>query len=386
MGADADWLHYNADFRRTGYEVLGISGQLISETLFPSPALFHVGDTEMSGYVLDTWRVSKRLQFNLGIRQDWDRRINALAWSPRLAFSWSPFASGRTRLSGGYAITHDAVTMDMLGRPLDQTAVTTSTGPPAVISFTIGNAALSLPRASNWTVNLDRQLSAHLYVTAKYLRRRGTDGFAFINTLAPDAPPSLLPLPNADTAGIYQLTNLRRDDYDSVGFSIRQTLSGQYEWMASYTHSRALSNAVLDPNSAQPLQVLPNLVPMPWDAPNRILAWTYLPLPWKNWAISALADMRTGFPFSVRDQSGLIVGAVDSYRYPLNFDLNLAIERMVTLRGYRFALRGGVDNLTNQANPTAVNNVTGTPQFLQFLGDEGRHFVVRIRFFGRVTK
>ncbi len=84
----------------------------------------------------------------------------------------------------------------------------------------------------------------------------------------------------------------------------------------------------------------------------------YLPLPWKNWAISVLADMRTGFPFSVRDPSGLVVGAVDSYRYPVNFDLNLAIERVVTLRGYRFALRGGMDNITNQANPTAVNNVT----------------------------
>jgi hypothetical protein len=68
----------------------------------------------------------------------------------------------------------------------------------------------------------------------------------------------------------------------------------------------------------------------------------------------------------------------------LNFDLNIVIERMLTLHGYRFALRGGMDNVTNQSNPTAVNNVTGTPQFLQFLGDEGRHFVVRIRFFGRV--
>ncbi len=28
----------------------------------------------------------------------------------------------------------------------------------------------------------------------------------------------------------------------------------------------------------------------------------------------------------------------------------------------------------------------GAPQFLQFLGDEGRHFVVRIRFFGRAGK
>jgi hypothetical protein len=391
VGGDGDWLHYNADFRRTGYEVFGLTGQLISETLFPTPARFHVGDTEASAFLLDTWRVTKQLQFTLGFRQDWDQKLSDVAWSPRLAFSWSPFASARTRISGGYSITHDAVTLGMLGAPLDQIAVTTQynaegmpAGPATLTSFTIPNSGLVLPRAGNWTLDVNHQLSPHVYVTAKYLRRRATDGFAFINTLAPDAPPSLLPLPNADSAGIYQLTNLRRDDYDSIAISVRQTLSGQYEWMASYTYSRALSNAVLDPNTAQPLQTLPNLVPMPWDAPNRVLAWGYLPLPWKNWAISALADMRTGFPFSVREASGLVVGTVDSYRYPLNFDLNIAIERMFTLRGYRFALRGGIDNATNQANPTAVKNVTGAPQFLQFLGDEGRHFVVRIRFFGRV--
>lgn len=389
-GADADWITYNGDFRRTGYQVLGTSGQLISQTLFPTPAIFRVSDTEMSAYLLDTWRVAQRLQFTLGIRQDWDQQISDLAWSPRLGFSWSPLAGNRTRISGGYSITHDAVTMAMLGLPLDQTALTTQynpngtpAGPAASSSFTIGDASLHLPRAANWTIEGDRQLTTHLSVTAKYLRRRGTDGFAFVNTLAPNAPPSLLPLPTGESAGIYQLTNLRRDNYDSVAVSIHQTLSGQYEWMASYTHSRALSNAVIDPNFAQPLQLLANLAPMPWDAPNRLLAWAYLPLPWKNWAVTALADMRTGFPFSVRDPTGVIAGAFDSYRYPMNFDLNLAIERMVTLRGYRFALRAGVDNLTDRANPTTVNNVTGTPQFLQFLGSEGRHFVLRIRFFGR---
>lgn len=391
-GIDADWLHYSADFRRTGYEVLGFAGQLLSETLFAAPARFKTTDAEFSTYLLDTWRVSQHLQFDLGIRQDRDQRLRALAWSPRLAFSWSPFAAGRTRIAGGYAITHDAITLDMLGRPLDQTALTTEynatgtpIGPAEPTTFAIGNTGFDLPRASNWTLDVDHQLASHVYLKVKYLRRRGTDGFAFVNTLAPDAPASLLPLPSGDAAGVYQLTNLRRDDYDSVSVSIRQTFSGQFEWMASYTRSRALSNAVLDPNSTEPLQVLPALAPMPWDIPNRFLAWAYLPLPRKNWSISALADMRTGFPFSVRDQTGVVVGAFDSYRYPLNFDLNLAIERMITLHQYRFALRGGVDNLTNQTNPTAVNNVTGGPQFLQFLGAEGRHFVVRIRFFGRAA-
>jgi hypothetical protein len=397
-GIDADLLHYNADFRDTGYEVVGLSGQLISETLFEAPAAFHLTNTEVSSWLLDTWRLSKRLQFTLGMRQDWDRRIPNLAWSPRAGFSWSPFASGRTRVSGGYTLTHDATTLDILGRPLNQTAFTTqynSNGtaiePAVPTTFTIGNAPLVLPRATNWTLGADHQLFTHVFLNAKYLRRRGTDGFAFVNSLAPNAPPSLLPLPAADSAGVYQLTNLRRDSYDSVQVSVRQTFSGQYEWMASYTRSRALSNAVLDPNTSQPLQVLPNLVPMPWDAPNRLLTWAYLPLPQgrllsrftKNWSVSAMADMRTGFPFSVRDQTGLIAGAVDSYRYPMHFDLNISIERMLTLRGYRFALRGGVDNLTNQRNPTAVNNVIGTPQFPQFFGYEGRHYVVRIRFFGR---
>jgi hypothetical protein len=393
VGTDIDWRHYDADYHRTGYEVLGLSGQLLSETLFPSPASFHVNDSEFSAYLLDTWRVSKRLQFNLGLRADRDQSIGAAAWSPRAAFSWSPFASARTKISGGYSITHDAVPMGVLGLPLDQAAVTTMynsngapVGPPALTTFAIGNSGLSLPRASNWTLDADRQLSAHVFLSAKYLRRRGTDEFAFIDTLDPNAPPSLLPLPGGESGGVYQLTNLRRDNYDSVSISIRQTLSGQYEWMASYTRSRALSNAVLDPDTPQPLQLVTDLVPMPWDAPNRLLAWGYLPLPWKNWAISVLADMRSGFPFSVREENGVIAGAVDSYRYPLNFDLNLAIERMVILRGYRFALRGGVDNLTSQANPTAVNNVIGAPQYLRFLGDEGRHFVVRIRFFGRAGK
>ena len=59
---------------------------------------------------------------------------------------------------------------------------------------------------------------------------------------------------------------------------------------------------------------------------------------------------------------------------------------MVTLHGYRFALRGGVNNLLDRPNPTAVNNVIGVPQYLQFVGDEGRHFVVRIRFFGRAGR
>ena len=393
VGTDSDWLHYNADFRRTGYEVLGLNGQLLSETLFSNPAQFHTTDAELSAYIVDTWRIAARLQLSLGLRGDHDQAIGATGWSPRAALSWSPFESGKTKVSGGYAITHDAVTLQMLGLPLDQTPITTiygadgtPTGPPVVSRFEILRGDLALPRAGNWTLSADQQLSTRLFVGVKLLRRRGSNGFAFVNTLEPNAPPSLLPGPNSQGNALYQLNNLRRDDYDSVQFSVRQTLSGQYGWSAAYLWSRSVSNAVIDPNSPVPVQDLANLVPTTWDVPQRIVARGYGPLPWKNWAISAFLDWRTGLPFSVRDQTGLIYGGVDSYRFPDNFDLNIAIERIFTLRGHRFALRGGMDNVTNQANASAVNNVLGTPNYLQLLGKEGRHFVVRIRFFQKSGK
>ncbi len=97
MGTDSDWLRYHADFRRTGYEVLGLSGQLLSETLFSKPAQFHTRDTELSAYVVDTWRIARRLQLSLGLRGDHDQSIDATGWSPRVAFSWSPFESGKTK-------------------------------------------------------------------------------------------------------------------------------------------------------------------------------------------------------------------------------------------------------------------------------------------------
>ncbi len=394
-GADADLLHYHGNFAWTGYEVLGLENQLISKTLFQLPTSAHLRDGEVSSFVLDTWSLSKRLQLTAGIRQDWEHAIGDTAWSPRVAFSWSPFHSASTRIAGGYSVTHDAVWQGTLAQPYTQMGLTTlygQNGVPTIVNavtvFGIGGypfGNLVLPRATNWTIGVDHEISSRVLLSAKYLRRRNRDGFAYVDTSYPPSPLSVLPLPD-QPGGIYQLSNLRRDNYDSVQVSVRQKLAGQFEWMASYTRSRAVSNAALDPSLVTPLEILPALAPVPWDAPNRFLAWAYLPLPWKNWAVSALADFRTGFPYSIQDQTAVVVGTFDQYRYPLNFDLNIAIERMFTFRGYRFALRLGANNLTGQANPTAVNNVVGGPGFQHFLGDEGRHFVVRIRFFGRAGK
>lgn len=392
VGADFDLIHYQADFVRTGYEQIGLAGTLLSQTVFAGSGAFQRSDLEASSYVVDSWRLRRNVQIEAGIRQDWDRAVDDVVLSPRASVSYAPFASGNTKLTAGYAITHDAANLALLSRPRDQTALTayynadgTAAGPPQATTFTLANGPLKLPRFENWSAGVDHRLPHRIDAGADYLRRRGSDGFSFVNTSSPTAGASgfqtLFGSPTLP--GVYALTNNRRDAYDAVHFVVRQSFSGQFEWMASYTRSRTVANAIPDLRTDQPFQVLNEFVPLLWDAPNRFLGWAYLPMPLKNWAIAVLADARSGFPFSVVDQYGQILGGADSHRFPSYFELNIHVERRFTFRGYRVAVRAGVNNVTDHLNPGGVNNLFGAPLYLQFLGDEGRHLVVRVRFFGR---
>jgi hypothetical protein len=377
VGSDLDRLGYSANFRRSAFEQIGFAGEVISKTTFQGSGVFDRPSAEVSSYILDTWRLRSNLQAALGLRQDWDELIRQVALSPRVSLVYSPSASGKTRLVGGYAITYDATNLSMFAQPLDQQAVLsrfnpdgTASGPSSITKFVIDSPRLRAPRSTNWSASLDRELPHRIYMSLNYLWRSTGNGLTYVD----------------GGEGALHLNNSRRDQYQSASIIARQTLARQYEWMVSYTRSQAVSNAVLNLTVDQTKQVVNNLGPMPWDAPNRFLASAYLAVPrFKNWAVAILADARSGFPFSVVDQAGNVIGAVDSRRYPGNFDLNLHIERQFVFRGYRFALRGGFNNITDHANPTAVNNVIGAPQFLQFIGTEGRHFVLRIRLFGRAA-
>jgi hypothetical protein len=379
IGSDLDRLDYAARFSRTAYEQIGLAGEVLSQTTFQGSGAFDRPGAEASSYLLDTWRLRPNFQIDLGLRQDWDELVGQIALSPRASFSYSPFSSHRTRITGGYAITYDATNLSLFSQPLDQQSVTvrynpdgTAAGPPVVTAFVIDNPRLRVPRSVNWSGSIDQELTHHIYASVNYLWRNTGDGFVY----------------SAGLDSLLHLTNQRRDEFRSTSVIARQTLSGGYEWMASYTRSRAVSNAVLNLTVDQTMQVADNFGPVPWDVPNRFLATAYLPFPggkpWlKPWAIAMLADARSGFPFSLVDQTGAVVGPVDSNRYPFTFDLNLHLERRFTFHGYRFALRGGFNNILDRPNPIAVNNTIGSPQFLQFYGNEGRHFVIRVRFFGR---
>ena len=392
-GFEVDRLGYSQETRRTGYQLFGVSNDLLRSVTFAGNANFSRPSLEASWYALDNWQVRRNLTFELGVRQDWDELVRRFSWSPRASFSYG--ITDHTRVSGGYAVIYDATTLEFFTRPLDQYSladVYSSNGTlfraNSLTLFTLGNQRLASPLVRNWTLGVDHLFPRRIRVNASLLRRRGGDQYAYVNTLPEPvvAPPEFAETYHAAyLEQIFNLTNARHDEYDSAQVTMHQPFAGRYEWMVSYTRSRAHSNTVIEQTIDQPLvvQSLDNTGPLPWDAPNRFLSWGYLPTLWKNWAVAYLLESRSGFPFSIQHENGDLIGAPDSQRFPNYLSLNLHLEWRFHFQKTRFALRGGFNNITNHINPTTVNNTLESPQYLVYYGSEGRHFVVRLRWLGK---
>ncbi len=391
-GIDVDRLDYSQDTHRTAFENVDQAGRLLRRVAFAGSGALARPSLEESLYVLDNWKIRSNLFVQAGVRQDWDELVRDAVLSPRVSFSYAPFPSRNTKISGGYAVTFDATTPRLFSQPSDEYSLTTNYNPdgsilngPAATVFTIA-PHLEMSRYQNWSLGVEQLLPHRILAGVNLLRRRGTKGLAYVNALNSGVP---LPAELATSfdatqfEGIYRLENARWDWYDSVEFRVEQPFGSGYEWMASYTRSRARSSTVVDVTVDQPQVIADNAGLLPWDTPNRFLSWGYLPTLWKNWAIGYLFETRSGFPFSVVDQAGRMQGPPNADRFPDYVNLNFHLEWTTHALGYRFALRGGFNNLTGHGNYTTVNNTLGSPQFLQFYGSDGRHFVLRIRWLGR---
>jgi hypothetical protein len=392
-GLDLDRLTFWQNTSRTGLEQYGPGGSLSRRVFFMGKGELSDSNVEVASYVQDSWRWKPSILVELGVRSDWDRILRSWQASPRIGFAWAPFGKTRTKLSAGYAVVHEATSLRLYSKPLDQYSVTSYFDPagalargPAITLFDYGASRPKSPRAQNWSTGFEQEWVNGASLRMGYLRRRGTRGFTYKDRLPYGPVPA-----EANFQGprvfdaVYTLGNDRRDVFDSFEVTLRQSLRKQYGWLASYTRSRALSNGVVDVNIDDPTTVLKNVGPMPWDAPHRFLGWAYLPLPWKDWAVATMVETRSGFPFSIQGGDGA-VRAVNSERFPAFFALNLHGERRFAFRGHRWEFRAGVNNLTNHSNPNVVNGNIDSQNFMHFYGGQRRSVNFRIRWLGKIAR
>lgn len=376
-GIDMDRLDYWQDIRRTGFVNYGVDNVLVREVTFAGNGRVSQSNFETAAYLEDSWRLRPHLLLELGLRSDWDQILHNWNTGPRAGFAWAPFGLQHTKISGGYGLLYDATNLGLFARTSDQVPISTLYGLPggapfsSISSFLIGQRHLESPRSQNFNLGVEQQFPNGFFTSVRAISRRGSHGLSYFDTtgLASDV--------------VYSLLDHRRDAYDALEFTVRHNMHKQYEWLASYTRSRVVSNAVLDLSADQPLIVLNNYGRLPWDAPNRFLSWGFLPAGLKNWSLMYLFEWHSGFPYSVRDERGDVIGNVNASRFPDFVELNLDVERQFEYRGQRWAWRMGVNNILGRLNPNFVNNDVNSPQYGQFFGGQRQSVGFRIRWLGK---
>jgi hypothetical protein len=374
MGGRADKVIYHGTVFRQPYQFKDDTSALLRQLTFGNTPYFSLNTMETGAFIQDRWSAMQRLVIEVGGRWDRDSFLNHDYFSPRAAGSLLVDKSSETKISAGVGVYYDRTNLSQLslaaqGPRIDQYFQPTPLTIPA--NFVVDPSRLTMPRFINWSAGIERRLPGKVYVRVDVLSRRGSHGWAYEQQ------------PNGD----FLLDTKRQDNHQSAQITVRKEFKRGYPFLLSYTRSRSKSNETIDfslDNFTTGTQVGG---PLPWDSPNQITSWGSTPLPgfWKfrkfDFAYSVL--YRTGFPFVTIDQFNRIVSGPDQFRLPNFLSVNPAIERKFAFRGYLWAVRGGIDNVTNSGNALFVDNLVTSPGFLNLAGFSHRTFNGRIRFLGK---
>ena len=377
LGADANRVIYRQQIERNPISIVGTDDVLQRQITFNGPAMFTATNLEFSGYAQDRWSPNDRMIIEYGLRFDWDQIVRDVLIGPRLAASYWVNQRTQTKMTAGIGIVYNATSLDVLTRPLQGSRFDQSfagagvpVGDPQITAFIANPQALRAPSFVNWSVGMEQMLPGAVYLQLDFLQRRGTHGLTYVNQ-SPVA-----------TTGLFLLSSTQNQTYDSLQVSAHRQFAATHELFLSYTHSAARSNAVVDFSLGNPIFAQQAGGPLPWDTPNRIISWGWVPL-FKKFDFAYSLEWRTGFPFSIVNQQQQIVGLPNRTRFPDYFALNVHLEHRFRLSGHEWAVRVGFNNATGRQNPFGVDNNIDSSTFMTFSGTQRRILTARVRLLGK---
>jgi hypothetical protein len=384
LGGRVDKIELHQTLFRVPTQFVDQNNVLLRQITFQNAPPFSLSTLESSAYVQDRWSAYERLLIEAGGRWDRDSYLGRDFFSPRLAGTYLLSPANETKLSAGVGIYYDRTNLSMVSASVQGTVTDQFFDPTShtithtiTTSFIVDPNRLTMPRFVNWSAGIESRLPKKVYVRLEFLSRHGKHGWGY--ELQPN--------------GNFFLGTDRQDRYDAVQITARKEFKRGYPFLVAYTRSNARSNQTID-FAIDNFIVGPQIAgPLPWDAPNQLVSWGSFPLLWKlkKFDIAYSTIWRTGFPFNVLNQFGELVPTPSPFRFPDFFTLNVALERKFNFKGYRWAARIGLEDITDRQNATSVNNTIppNVPinQFMPtFFGQSHRTLNGRIRFLGKATK
>lgn len=375
VGGRVDRVYLHQFDSRNPIQFVDATNTLLRQITFQNVAPFGLSTLESGAFIQDQWSARERMVIEAGGRWDRDSFLGRNMFSPRLAGAYLLDRGSETKLSAGIGIYYDRTNLDLVSQA-NQGSLTDVFFSPTPLTmqsaFIVNPNQLSMPRYVNWSAGLERRLPKSVYVKLEFLGRHGIHGWAYVNQ------------PN----GNFLLEDTRQDRYDGAQITLRKEFKRGYPFLLSYMRSKARSNQTIDFSLDNFISGEQQPGPLPWDSPNLLQSWGSTPLFWKlkKFDLAYSTIWRSGFPFFTVNQFGQLVSAPGEFRFSDFFTLNVAVERKFNFKGYHWAARIGIDNITNSLNPVTVDNNTNSPTFLTFFGAGHRTLNGRIRILGKAVK
>ncbi len=387
-------------------------------------------------FLQDEYRVSPRLSFNLGLRYELilypvldseaplplSRSVNRDTnnWAPRVGFSWSPSASNRTVIRGGYGLYYDTPNLGLFldasvlnGRRLLRYVVpgTDPNAPPFPTLLTAGSPGLRATPpnvnafspdlrtmyAQQATFQLERALTSSLSLNLQYQWMATRQGL-FAQDVNLPAPVGRLadgrPLfggsagrPNPAFRIINLIQSGGNTNYNALDITVRQRFAHGVQFSATYSYSAAFGDSQQGGESPQDptnrrgdyglmnAHVRHNLVLHGLWAPLfRSPAWKWF----NGTEFASIVFANSGYPVNVSagaDLNGdlvlndrpLFVGR-NAVAGPSFFQWDARLTRRIALsERYELQLIAETENFTNRLNP-ACNPEVGCSNAVVRLG------------------
>jgi hypothetical protein len=350
IGSDVARSSYDGRVELLPVSIIGNAGLPVERIDFGPASRFNIHENELAWFLADKWTPFERLTVDLGLRFDWGSVTSSVVTAPRAGFALRLTKDSKTILKGGAGLFYDRVPLNIASFPFLPGRVVTTFGAAGDTLSSVNYAntmplGLRNPRSVGWNVELDREVTSRLLARASYQERNTSRDFV----LDPENSSGVLALSNRGHSFYreFQMTGRYKLPRATVNASyVRSKTYGNLNDFNQFFGNNAV--AVIQPDERGRL---------PFDAPNRFLAWGEYQAPFKLTLLPVL-DVHTGFPWSTFDQSREFVGPRDSQRFPRFTSFDLQVTRPVSLPFPHEKLKARVGfsvfNLLNHFNPRDV--------------------------------
>lgn len=336
-------------------------------------------------FLQDRWVIRPNLSVDLGIRYENQSVAHETNLVPRIGVAWSPFRNDRTAVRGGYGFFYDKVPLNIrsFARLLTRTVFDYGRDGRTLVGQTdfdhilvdseSGAARAAgtrepgfVPQNRTWNAEFDQVVSSWLSFRANFIESRTSHIYI------------VEPATSGPGRGSIVVQSTGSTKYRALELTSTLSFPKQRSMVISYIASRSRGdlndfntyfgdggNPILRPNQYSNL---------PLSMPRRLIMWGAIPLIFRS-AIAPIFEVRSGFPYSVSDETQHFVGVRNSARYPAfaALDLELSKEIQVTKNyAVRLAITGF--NLTNHFNPSNVHSNLADPSHGRFFASYRRYF------------